>query len=219
MNQEQKKLLVAQEAIKYIVKNTIIGVGTGSTVNFFIDNLALIKNTIKGCVASSKTTEERLIKHNIKTFAMNKVDNISLYIDGADEADEQLNLIKGGGGALTREKIIASAADKFICIIDDSKLVKILGSFALAVEVIPMASEHVKRQIIHQIGGAPTLRTGFISDNNNLILDIANLKITNSKTIEAKINNIAGVVANGLFAIQGADILLIGGDNGVTTLS
>jgi len=218
MTQDEMKLEVARAAIKYIVPNSIIGVGTGSTANFFIDELATIKDTISGAVASSVATSERLKSHGIEVIDLNIVKEISVYIDGADESDRALNLIKGGGGALTREKIVAAVADKFICIADESKLVSVMGNFPLPIEVIPMSVSYVKKQISKSIGGSPIIREGFTTDNGNLILDIHGLKIENPKTIENKINNIVGVVTNGLFANRGADILLLGTPNGVKTI-
>ena len=218
MTQDEMKLEVARAAIKYIVPNSIIGVGTGSTANFFIDELATIKDTISGAVASSVATSERLKSHGIEVIDLNIVKEISVYIDGADESDRALNLIKGGGGALTREKIVAAVADKFICIADESKLVSVMGNFPLPIEVIPMSVSYVKKQISKSIGGSPIIREGFTTDNGNLILDIHGLKIENPKTLENKINNIVGVVTNGLFANRGADILLLGTPNGVKTI-
>jgi len=218
MTQDEMKLEVARAAIKYIVPNSIIGVGTGSTANFFIDELATIKDTISGAVASSVATSERLQSHGIEVIDLNIVKEISVYIDGADESDRALNLIKGGGGALTREKIVAAVADKFICIADESKLVSVMGNFPLPIEVIPMSVSYVKKQISKSIGGSPIIREGFTTDNGNLILDIHGLKIENPKTLENKINNIVGVVTNGLFANRGADILLLGTPNGVKTI-
>ncbi len=219
MTQGEMKFAVAQAALKYVVKDTIIGVGTGSTANFFIDALAKIKNDIKGAVASSKATAQRLESHGIKVFDLNEVEAISVYIDGADESDDGLHLIKGGGGALTREKIVAAVADQFICIADESKLVTMMGDFPLPVEVIPMASNYVKQQISQRIGGTPTVRENFITDNGNLILDIKNLKINNPKAMETVLNSITGVVTNGLFANRGADVLLLGTPNGVKVVT
>ena len=218
MTQDEMKLEVARAAIKYVVPNSIIGVGTGSTANFFIDELATIKDTISGAVASSVATSERLQGHGIEVIDLNIVKKISVYIDGADESDKALNLIKGGGGALTREKIVAAVADKFICIADESKLVSVMGNFPLPVEVIPMSVSYVKKQISKSIGGSPIIREGFTTDNGNLILDVHGLKIENPKTLENKLNNIVGVVTNGLFANRGADILLLGTPNGVKTI-
>ena len=218
MTQDEMKLEVARAAIKYVVPNSIIGVGTGSTANFFIDELATIKDTISGAVASSMATSERLQNHGIEIIDLNIVKEISVYIDGADESDRALNLIKGGGGALTREKIVAAVADKFICIADESKLVSVMGNFPLPVEVIPMSVSYVKKQISKSIGGSPIIREGFTTDNGNLILDVHGLKIENPKKLENKLNNIVGVVTNGLFANRGADILLLGTPNGVKTI-
>jgi ribose 5-phosphate isomerase A len=218
MTQDEMKFAVAQAALKYVVKGTIIGVGTGSTANFFIDALATMKDDIQGAVASSVATAQRLESHGIKVFDLNEVEAISVYIDGADESDDDLNLIKGGGGALTREKIVAAVADKFVCIADESKLVDVMGNFALPIEVIPMAANYVKRQIILKIGGTPTIRENFTTDNGNLILDVEGLKITDAKTMETEINSIVGVVTNGLFANRGANVLLLGGENGVRVL-
>ena len=218
MTQDEMKLEVARAAIKYVVPNSIIGVGTGSTANFFIDELATIKDSISGAVASSVATSERLQSHGIEVIDLTNVKEISVYIDGADESDRALNLIKGGGGALTREKIVAAVADKFICIADESKLVSVMGDFPLPVEVIPMSVSYVKKQISKSIGGSPIIREGFTTDNGNLILDVHGLKIENPKTLENKLNNIVGVVTNGLFANRGADILLLGTPNGVKTI-
>ncbi|BAF61350.1 ribose-5-phosphate isomerase RpiA [Candidatus Vesicomyidisocius calyptogenae] len=219
MTQDEMKFTVAQTALKYVIKNTIIGVGTGSTANFFIDALSTIKNNIKGAVASSKATAQRLENHGIRVFDLNKVTAISTYIDGADESDNNLNLIKGGGGALTREKIVAAVAHQFICIADESKLVSIMGSFPLPIEVIPMAANYVKNQISQKIGGIPEVRKDFITDNGNFILDIKDLKITNPKAMETKLNSIIGVVTNGLFANRGANVLLLGTPNGVKIIT
>ena len=215
MTQDELKNEVAKAALKYVVPETIIGVGTGSTANFFIDQLATIKSSIKGAVASSIETANRLKSHGIDVFDLNEVSEISVYIDGADESDHHLNLIKGGGGALTREKIVAAVSKQFVCIADDSKLVDVLGQFPLPIEVIPMATKYVKREIIKSIGGNPVLREEFTTDNGNLILDIHGLTIDSPKTLESQLNNIVGVVTNGLFANRGADILLLATQNGV----
>jgi ribose 5-phosphate isomerase A len=219
MTQDEMKNDVAKAALKYIVPNTIIGVGTGSTANFFIDALATMKNQIIGAVASSLATQERLEGHGITVFDLNDVESMSVYIDGADESDAELNLIKGGGGALTREKIVAAVAQQFVCIADESKLVETMGEFPLPVEVIPMSTNYVTREITNNIGGTPVLREGFVTDNGNLILDIKGLKITNPKALETELNNIIGVVTNGLFANRGADVLLLGTQQGVKTIS
>ena len=218
MTQDEMKIEVAKAALKYVVPDSIIGVGTGSTANFFIDELATIKETIEGAVASSIATANRLESHGITVFDLNDVEEISVYIDGADESDEQLNLIKGGGGALTREKIVAAVSNQFVCIADESKLVTVLGSFPLPVEVIPMSANHVKRQIVKTTGGLPIPREGFTTDNGNLILDIHDLKIKDPTKLEDQLNNIVGVVTNGLFASRGADILLLGTTDGVKTI-
>ena len=215
MTQDELKSEVAKAALKYVTPGTIIGVGTGSTANFFIDHLACMKDSIKGAVASSIDTANRLKRHGIPVINLNDVDEISVYIDGADESDHNLNLIKGGGGALTREKIVAAVSHQFVCIADESKLVESLGKFPLPVEVIPMSANYVKRQIIDSIGGNPILREELTTDNGNLILDIHELEIDDPQNLENCLNNIVGVVTNGLFANRGADILLLGSQNGV----
>ena len=214
MSQENKKRNVAKAAIEYIKNSTIIGVGTGSTVNFFVEELAKNKGLIEGAVSSSIATEKLLKDNNIPVVTLNSVTELSVYIDGADEATKNKHLIKGGGGALTREKIIAAASKEFICIIDDSKLVPLLGSFPLPVEVIPMAQSYVAREIV-KIGGQPELRQDFQTDNGNIILDIHNLKIENPIELENQLNQITGVVTNGLFAKRSADTLLIAKDDGI----
>ena len=211
------KKAAAKAALDYVEADTIIGIGTGSTANHFIDLLAGIKGRIEGTVASSVASAERLKKHGIPVFDLNAVGDLSLYVDGADESSRHLHLIKGGGGALTREKIVAAASKKFVCIADETKLVDVLGKFPLPVEVIPMARSYVARQIV-KLGGQPVLREGFTTDNGNVILDVHNLKILNPVELEAKLNNIVGVVTNGLFAQRGADVLVIGTDAGVQTL-
>ena len=218
MTQDELKIDVAKAALKYVIPETIIGVGTGSTANFFIDQLATIKSSINGAVASSVATANRLEGHGINVVDLNEVEEISVYIDGADESDQQLNLIKGGGGALTREKIVAAVSKQFVCIADESKLVNVMGNFPLPVEVIPMSTSYVKRQIIKSIGGVPVLREDFITDNGNLILDIHDLNIEEPKILENTLNNIVGLVTNGLFAIRSADILLLSSKSGVKTL-
>jgi len=224
MTQDELKNEVAKAALKYVVPETIIGVGTGSTANFFIDQLATIKDSIRGAVASSIETANRLKSHGIDVFDLNEVSEISVYIDGTDESNHidgtdesnhDLNLIKGGGGALTREKIVAATSKQFICIADDSKLVDVLGKFPLPIEVIPMASNYVKREIVKLIGGNPILREEFTTDNGNLILDIHELNIDSPKALESQLNNIVGVVTNGLFACRSADILLLASQKGV----
>jgi ribose 5-phosphate isomerase A len=214
MSQDDKKKEVAIAAIDYIEDDMIVGVGTGSTVNFFIEELANIKGRIEGAVSSSVASEELLKQHNIPVLPLNSVTEIPVYVDGADEATEHRHLIKGGGGALTREKIVAAASVQFVCIIDDSKMVPMLGEFPLPVEVIPMAQSYVARQIA-KLGGQPVLREGFTTDNGNIILDVHNMKIDNPVELELKLNQIVGVVTNGLFAQRSADILLIASDKGI----
>ncbi len=217
MTQEELKKMVAKAALEYVEVDTVVGVGTGSTANFFIDFLATMKGRIEGTVASSEASAERLRSHGIPVLDLNSVNGISVYVDGADEADKHLHLTKGGGGALTREKIVAAASRKFVCIADKSKLVDLLGKFPLPVEVIPMARSYVGRQLV-QLGGQPVWRENFVTDNGNLILDVHNLTITNPAELEAKLNNIPGVVTNGLFALRPADVLLLGTEDGVQTL-
>lgn len=218
MTQDEMKLQVAQAAIQYVVPGTIIGVGTGSTANFFIDELAKIKGQIEGAVASSEATAKRLASHGIPVLDLNSVDEMSVYVDGADETDAALHLIKGGGGALTREKIVLAVAKKFICIADQSKKVDVLGKFPLPVEVIPMARSYVAREIVKRFGGEPVYRDGFVTDNGNVILDIHGLSIVDPLTLETELNNIVGVVTNGLFALRKADVVLLGTPNGVEVL-
>ncbi|WFE67907.1 ribose-5-phosphate isomerase RpiA [Thiomicrospira sp. R3] len=218
MTQDELKQLVAKAAIDYVVPETIIGVGTGSTANFFIDELSKIKHTIEGTVASSEASAERLRGHGIPVLDLNSVSEISVYIDGADEADPGLHLVKGGGGALTREKIVLAVAKKFVCIADESKKVALLGKFPLPIEVIPMARSYVAREIVKRFGGEPVLRDGFTTDNGNIILDVHGLQITDPVALETEINQIVGVVTNGLFACRKADVFLCGGKNGVETL-
>jgi len=214
---DKAKQLVAEAAIEYIEWDWVVGVGTGSTANLFIDELAKIKGQIEGTVASSEASAERLRSHNIRVFELDQIGDLPIYVDGADEATKHLHLIKGGGAALTREKIVAAASDKFICIADDSKLVNYLGEFPLPIEVIPMARSYVSRQVI-KLGGTPVYREGIITDNGNQIIDVQNLKIDNPVELENKLNQIAGVVTNGLFAQRGADVLLLGNENEVTTI-
>jgi ribose 5-phosphate isomerase A len=216
MTQDELKAEVAREAIKHVVEDTVVGVGSGSTANFFIDELARIKNRITGAVASSDRSAERLKGHGIRLFDLNSVNELPVYIDGADEITEHLAMIKGGGGALTREKIVAAVARKFVCIADESKLVPVLGKFPLPVEVIPMARAYVARQMV-KLGGQPQLRENFTTDNGNIVLDVRGLSILNPVELETAINNIAGVVTNGLFARRGADVLLLGTKAGVVT--
>jgi ribose 5-phosphate isomerase A len=214
MTQDELKKLVAQAALEHVVEDAIVGVGSGSTVNLFIDALAGIKGRIEGAVAASEASAERLRKHGIHVFDLNAVDELPVYVDGADEVTEHLCMIKGGGGALTREKIVAAVARKFVCICDASKLVPVLGKFPLPVEVIPMARSHVGREL-RRLGGHPVLRENFKTDNGNLILDCHGLAITDPLRLEAELNNIAGVVTNGLFARRPADLLLLGTPEGV----
>jgi ribose 5-phosphate isomerase A len=218
MNQDELKKQVAEAALEYVEAGTIIGVGTGSTANMFIDALARIKGRIEGTVASSNASAERLKGHGIPVLDLNSVSELSVYIDGADESTRHLHLIKGGGGALTREKIVAACSRKFVCIADQSKLVDVLGAFPLPVEVIPMARSYVARQLV-KLGGVPELRTGFTTDNGNVILDVHNLDILDPVKMETEIGLITGVVTVGLFARRPADVLLLGTPDGVQTLS
>jgi len=218
MNQDEMKKNVAKAAIEYVPSGGIVGVGTGSTANFFIDELAKIKNKFDGAVASSEATAARLLSHGIEVFELNNVSEISVYIDGADEANDNMHLIKGGGGALTREKIVAAVADKFICIADDSKLVDLLGVFPLPIEVIPMARSYVAREIVQMTNAQPVLRSGFTTDNGNVILDVHGMQIIDAAKLERDLNNIPGVVTNGLFALRPADVLLLSGQDGVKVL-
>lgn len=217
MTQDQLKRAVAEAALAYVEKGEILGVGTGSTANFFIDALASIKHHIPAAVASSKATAERLHKLGIEVVDLNSVDNLSVYVDGADEINPYLHMIKGGGGALTREKIVAAVAKKFICIADSSKQVDVLGNFPLPIEVIPMARSYVARELV-KLGGSPVYRQGFVTDNGNVILDTYNLSIVNPIELELTLNKIVGVVTNGLFAQRGADVLLVGNKDGVKTI-
>ncbi|MBI3547308.1 MAG: ribose-5-phosphate isomerase RpiA [Gammaproteobacteria bacterium] len=217
MTADEKKKAVALAALEYVESGWVVGVGTGSTANHFIDALAKIKGKLDGAVASSNATAERLKHNGIPVLDLNATGDLPLYVDGADEATKNLHLIKGGGGALTREKIVAAASSKFVCVADDSKLVGVLGKFPLPVEVIPMAQSLVARRIV-QLGGKPVLRANFKTDNGNIILDVHNLDIMNPVELEGKLDHIAGVVTNGLFAIRPADILLLAGDQGVRTL-
>src|SRR5690242_16557935 len=215
MSQDDLKRQVAEAALKY-AQEGVIGVGSGSTVNCFIDALATVKGRIDGTVAASEASAERLKKHGIRVFDLNTVDELPVYVDGADEVTEHLHMIKGGGGALTREKIIAAVAKKFVCICDASKLVPVLGKFPLPLEVIPMARSHVGREMLRR-GAQPTLREKFTTDNGNLILDCHGLSIVDPVALESDLNGIAGVVTNGLFARRGADVLLLGTGGGVET--
>ena len=218
MTQDEMKKTAARAALEYVLTGTVIGVGTGSTANHFIDALAGVKHKIDGAVASSNASAERLKKYGIPVLDLNNVGELAVYVDGADEATKYLQLIKGGGGALTREKIVAAVSKKFVCIADESKLVDILGAFPLPVEVIPMARSYVARQLDAR-GGTPVLRAGFVTDNGNVILDVHNLKIMEPAKLEAELNNIPGVVTNGIFALRPADVLLLGTPGGVQTLT
>lgn len=217
MNQDEMKRLAAKAALEY-VSGGIVGVGTGSTVNHFIDFLATIKGRIDGAVSSSEASTERLKMHDIPVLDLNFAGELDIYVDGADESNRQLHLIKGGGGALTREKIVAGASKKFVCIADGSKLVDVLGKFPLPVEVVPMARGHVARQLV-KLGGTPVWREGFVTDNGNLILDVQNLEIAEPAKLEQEINNLAGVVTVGIFALRPADVLILGSEAGVETLT
>lgn len=218
MSQDELKQAVAKAAIAYIPFDCIVGVGTGSTANFFIDELAKIKNKIRGAVASSEVSAKRLQGHGIEVLSLNDAGDLPVYVDGADEITRHLHMIKGGGGALTREKIVAAASKKFICLCDTSKLVDVLGKFPLPVEVIPMARSSVARQLA-VLGGQPKLREGFITDNGNVILDVHGLNIMNPVELESTLDHIAGVVTNGLFARRAADVLLLGTADGVKTMT
>ena len=215
---QEKKQRVARAAIEYVEDDMVVGVGTGSTVNCFIDELARIGHRIDGAVASSVATETRLRQHNIPIIDLNGVRELSVYVDGADEATRHLQLIKGGGGALTREKITTAVSDRFICIVDDTKMVDVLGTFPLPVEVIPMARSHVAREIV-KLGGQPMIREDFVTDNGNVILDVHNLSIVNPVELEQQLDGIVGVVTNGLFARRRADLLLVADDTQVSRLS
>lgn len=218
MTQDELKKAVGFKAIEFVPQDSIVGVGTGSTVNHFIDALATIKHNIKGAVSSSEQSTEKLKAYGIEVFSLNDVDSLDVYIDGADEINEHMHMIKGGGAALTREKIVAAVAKEFICIADESKQVGVLGDFPLPVEVIPMARSYVARELV-KLGGDPVYRQGVVTDNGNVILDVHNLKIINPVELEAQINAIVGVVTNGLFAARGANRLLLGTANGVKELS
>lgn len=213
MTQDEMKKAAGWAALKYVEKGSIVGVGTGSTVNHFIDALGSIKDDIKGAVSSSIASTEKLKGLGIEVFDCNDVMSLDIYVDGADEINPQREMIKGGGAALTREKIVAAIADKFVCIVDDTKAVDVLGTFPLPVEVIPMARSYVARELV-KLGGDPVYRQGVVTDNGNVILDVHGLHITHAKDLEAKINSIAGVVTNGLFAISGADVVITGTPEG-----
>lgn len=220
MTQDEMKQAVAQAAVDYIrpylSDDAIVGVGTGSTANCFIDALAGVKHLFEGAVASSEATAERLKSHGIPVYDLNSINEMAVYVDGADEFDGRLNLVKGGGGALTREKIVAAVAKEFVCIVDQSKQVDILGRFPLPVEVIPMARSYVAREIV-KLDGMPEYREGFVTDNGNEILDVHQWEVMDPKALEATLNNIVGVVTNGLFAQRGADVVLMATPEGVKT--
>jgi len=222
MTQDELKKAVAEAALeevkKIISKDSIIGVGTGSTANFFIDALAEIKLDFDGAVASSEATRERLQAHGINVYDLNGVGTLPVYVDGADEVNPHLHMVKGGGGALTREKIIGAASTKFICIADESKQVDILGTFPLPVEVIPMARSYVARELV-KLGANPVYREDFVTDNGNVVLDLYNFPIDDPLAMEQRINNITGVVTNGLFALRPADLLLLGCSDGVKSIT
>lgn len=218
MNQDEMKKASAQAALEYVEPGMIVGIGTGSTANHFIDLLAGMKDQIDGTVASSIASAERLEGHGIKVMDLNDAGSLSLYVDGADESNEHLHLIKGGGGALTREKIVAGASEKFVCIADESKLVGTLGKFPLPVEVIPMAQAYIAREMV-KLGGNPILREGFTTDNGNIILDVHGLEIIDPVALETQINHLPGVVTVGIFAIRPADVLILGTPNGAKTIT
>ena len=218
MNQNEKKKKAALAALEFVEDDMVVGVGTGSTVNHFIDGLAGLAQNIAGAVSSSEASTERLARHGIPVRSLNEVGDLDLYVDGADEVDPRLNLIKGGGGALTREKIVASASRQFVCIVDESKRVDVLGEFPLPVEVIPMARSLVARRLV-AMGGRPVWREGFITDNGNEILDVHGLEIIDPPGLETRINLLAGVVCVGIFAHRRADVVLVGTDDGVETVT
>lgn len=217
MTQDDMKRAVAQAAIAHVPNDCIVGVGTGSTANFFIDELGKIKHKIRGAVASSEASAKRLQGHGIEVVSLNDAGTLPVYVDGADEITRHMHMVKGGGGALTREKIVAAASKKFVCVCDASKLVGVLGKFPLPVEVIPMARSYVARELV-KLGGQPVLREGFTTDNGNIILDVRGLQIMNPVELESTLDHIAGVVTNGLFARRPADVLLLGTPEGVQTL-
>jgi ribose 5-phosphate isomerase A len=218
MTQDEMKIAAAAAALEYIESGMIVGIGTGSTANHFIDLLATVKGKIDGTVASSLASEERLKSHGIPVMDLNNAGQLSIYVDGADESDKHLNLIKGGGGALTREKIVAGASNKFICIADESKLVDVMGEFPLPVEVIPMARSYIAREIV-KMGGKPVLRDGFTTDNGNIIIDIHGLEIMEPVKMETHFNQLPGVVTIGLFAQRPADVLILGTPNGAKVIT
>lgn len=218
MTQDELKKAVGWSALKYIKPDSYVGVGTGSTASHFIDALATIKDQIKGTVSSSEASTQKLKSYGIPVLDCNDVDSLDVYVDGADEINQQLQMIKGGGAALTREKIVSALAKQFICIVDESKVVDVLGKFPLPIEVIPMARSYVARELV-KLGGKPIYRQGVVTDNGNVILDVHDLLITNPVELEHRINNIAGVVTVGLFANRGADIALVGCSSGVKELN
>jgi ribose 5-phosphate isomerase A len=217
MTQDEMKKLAAQAALEY-VEGGIVGVGTGSTVNHFIDCLAGIKGRIEGAVSSSEVSTERMKAHGIQVFDLNAVGDLEIYVDGADESNHNLELIKGGGGALTREKIVAAASKRFVCIADQAKLVDVLGKFPLPVEVIPMARSLVARELV-KLGGTPVWREGFVTDNGNVILDVHHMEIVNPKELEQRLNNLPGVVTVGIFGLRPADVLILGTPDGAKTVT
>jgi len=217
MNAEELKRQAAEAALEYLPEGGVLGIGTGSTVNHFIDLLADVKGRYEGAVSSSEASTERLKKIGIPVLDLNAVGDLEIYVDGADESNRYLHLIKGGGGALTREKIIAAASKKFVCIADESKLVDVLGSFPLPIEVIPMARSYVARQLV-KLGGTPVWREGFVTDNGNIILDVHNLEITEPVKLETELNQIAGVVTVGIFGHRPADVLILGTESGPRTI-
>lgn len=216
-DQDRIKQRVAEAAMEFVEDDMVVGVGTGSTVNFFIDALAGMKHRIHGAVSSSEASTQRLTGHGIRVLDLNDTGDLPLYVDGADETDRHRRLIKGGGGALTREKIVAGASERFVCIVDESKIVDMLGAFPLPVEVIPMAQSYVARQIVRQ-GGQPELRSGFTTDNGNVILDVYNLQLTDPAAMERTLTCIPGVITVGIFALRPADLVLVGSSGGVDRL-
>ncbi|MDO6620362.1 ribose-5-phosphate isomerase RpiA [Pseudomonadota bacterium] len=217
MTQDEMKKAAGWAALKYVEEGSIVGVGTGSTVNHFIDALATMKDDIEGAVSSSEASTQKLKSLGIEVFDLNSVSDLSVYVDGADEINDHMDMIKGGGAALTREKIVAAVAKKFVCIVDNTKQVEILGEFPLPIEVIPMARSYVARELV-KLGGDPVYREGVVTDNGNVILDMYNYRILDPKTLEKQLNDIVGVVTNGLFANRGADVLLVGSPDGVNTI-
>ncbi|ARD23539.1 MULTISPECIES: ribose-5-phosphate isomerase RpiA [Shewanella] len=217
MTQDEMKKAAGWAALEYVEENSIVGVGTGSTVNHFIDALATMKHDIQGAVSSSEASTQKLKQLGIEVFDLNSVSDLSVYVDGADEINAHMDMIKGGGAALTREKIVAAVAKKFVCIVDNTKQVDVLGEFPLPIEVIPMARSYVARELV-KLGGDPVYREGVVTDNGNVILDMYNYKILDPKALETQLNAIVGVVTNGLFANRGADVLLVGSPDGVKTV-